>query len=120
MLNKEPDPLSQTFAALADPTRRAILARLAEGNATVSELADPFDMSLPAISRHLKVLENAGLITREVEAQWRVCHLRAAPLKQAGGWITAYRKFWEDRFDALAGYLDATVGEGEEDGGREQ
>ena len=112
MLNKDIDTLSQTFAALADPTRRAILGRLAAGGATVSELADPFDMSLPAISRHLKVLEKAGMITREVDAQWRVCHLRATPLQEAGDWIETYRQFWEQRFDALADFLDETKGEG--------
>ena len=93
--------LDDTFAALADPTRRAILARLAGGSASVNELAEPFDISLPAVSRHLKVLERAKLITREREAQWRRCHLSAEPLKAAADWVERYRVFWEARFDAL-------------------
>jgi DNA-binding transcriptional ArsR family regulator len=101
----QPDALSTTFAALADPTRRAILARLARGTATVNELAEPFSISLPAVSRHLKVLEHAQLIVREREAQWRRCHLRAAPLKAANEWMEQYRAFWEARFDALARFL---------------
>jgi DNA-binding transcriptional ArsR family regulator len=100
-----PDLLSTTFAALADPTRRAILARLASGETSVTELAEPFDMSLPAISKHLKVLERAGLITRSREAQWRPCRLEAAPLKEAAGWIGHYRRFWEESFDRLDDYL---------------
>ena len=100
-----PDPLSTTFAALADPTRRAILARLASGEASVRELAEPFDMSLPAISKHLKVLENAGLIARGREAQWRPCQLAAGPLKEAGEWLEHYRPFWEQSFDRLDEYL---------------
>lgn len=100
------DPLSQTLSALADPTRRAILARLAQGEATVNELAEPFDISLPAISRHLKVLETAGLISRGREAQWRPCHLEAAPLKQLDGWLGKYRKFWEGSFDRMDAYLN--------------
>lgn len=99
------DPLSLTFAALADPTRRAILARLSNGDATVNEIAAPFDMSLPAVSKHLKVLETAGLITRSRTAQWRPCHLEAAPLKNADGWISRYRHFWEASFDRLDDYL---------------
>jgi DNA-binding transcriptional ArsR family regulator len=99
------DPLSMTFAALADPTRRAILARLASGAATVTELAEPFDMSMPAISRHLKVLENAGLIERSREAQWRPCQLSAGPLKEAVEWLEHYRPFWEESFDRLREYL---------------
>ena len=99
------DPLSLTFAALADPTRRAILARLSNGDATVNEIAAPFDMSLPAVSKHLKVLEAAGLITRSRTAQWRPCHLEAGPLKDADGWISAYRRFWETSFDRLDDYL---------------
>ncbi len=101
----ETDTLSTTFAALADPTRRAILARLSQGEATVTELAEPFDMSLPAISKHLKVLERAGLITRGREAQWRPSRLQAAPLKEAADWLAQYRQFWEDRFDRLDDYL---------------
>ena len=100
-----PDRLSTTFAALADPTRRAILARLASGEASVTELADPFEMSLPAISKHLKVLERAGLIARGREAQWRPCRLRPGPLKGAADWLEHYRRFWEQSFDRLEGYL---------------
>lgn len=100
-----PDHLSATFAALADPTRRAILARLASGERSVSELAEPFEMSLPAVSRHLKVLESAGLIVRGREAQWRPCKLEAAPLKEIANWVERYRKFWEQSFDRLDVYL---------------
>jgi DNA-binding transcriptional ArsR family regulator len=100
-----PDRLSATFAALADPTRRAILARLASGGASVTELAEPFAMSLPAISKHLKVLERAGLIARGREAQWRPCRLEAAPLKDAADWLEHYRRFWEQSFDRLEDYL---------------
>lgn len=99
------DQLSSTFAALADPTRRAILAHLARGEASVTELAEPFDISLPGISKHLKVLERAGLIARGREAQWRPCRLEAAPLKEAANWITEYRQFWEGTLDRLEGYL---------------
>jgi DNA-binding transcriptional ArsR family regulator len=99
------DPLSATFAALADPTRRAILERLAEGEASVTELAEPFAMSLPAISKHLKVLERAGLITRSRDRQWRPCRLDAGPLEQTADWLGRYRRFWEDRFDRLDDYL---------------
>ena len=97
--------LSGTFGALADPTRRAILARLASGQATVSELAEPFAMSGPAISRHLRVLERAGLISRGRQAQWRPCRLIAAPLKDAADWLAQYRRFWEQSFDRLDDYL---------------
>ncbi len=97
--------LDVTFAALADPTRRAILARLAKGEASVTELARPFDVTLPAISKHLKVLERAGLIERGREAQWRPCRLKAAPLKDAAAWVDRYRRFWEERFDRLDEYL---------------
>lgn len=99
------DPLSQTFAALADPTRRAILARLCSGEATVSELAEPFEMSLPAVSKHLKVLERAGLVARGREAQWRPCRLEAGPLKDATDWLERYRQFWEQSLDRLEDYL---------------
>jgi DNA-binding transcriptional ArsR family regulator len=99
------DRLSTTFAALADPTRRAILARLALGEASVTELATPFDMSLPAISKHLKVLERAGLIARGREAQWRPCRLAAAPLRDVDDWLERYRRFWEESFDRLGDYL---------------
>src|SRR5206468_8095433 len=100
-----PDRLNSTFAALADPTRRAILARLAAGNASVTKLARPFDMSLPAISKHLKVLERAGLITRGREAQWRPCRLKAEQLKDAARWIDGYRQHWEHRLARLDTYL---------------
>lgn len=100
-----PDRLNTTFAALADPTRRAILARLASGEASVTELAEPFEMSLPAISKHLKVLERAGLIARGREAQWRPCRLEAGPLKDAAQWLDHYRLFWERSFDRLDDYL---------------
>jgi DNA-binding transcriptional ArsR family regulator len=105
MVKQETDELSQVFAALADPTRRAILARLAEGEASVTELAEPFDMTLPAISKHLKVLEKAGLIQRGREAQWRPCRLDAGPLKDAADWVGHYRRFWEESFDRLDSYL---------------
>ena len=101
----ESDRLDLTLAALADPTRRAILARLAAGEATVTELAEPFDMSLPAVSRHLKVLERAGLITRGREAQWRPCRLEAEPLKEVNDWLEQYRRFWDESFDRLDDYL---------------
>jgi DNA-binding transcriptional ArsR family regulator len=100
-----PDPLSATLSALADPTRRAILARLAEGEATVNELAAPFEISLPAISRHLKVLEGAGLISRGRTAQWRPCRLDAQPLQDLDGWLDRYRRFWEGGFDKMDRYL---------------
>ena len=99
------DHLSVTFAALADPTRRAILARLTKGEASVTELAAPFDMSLPAISKHLKVLENAELITRGRDAQWRPCRIEAARLKEVSDWLEHYRSFWEESFDRLDEYL---------------
>ena len=104
------DRLSRTFSALADPTRRAILARLVSGEASVTELAEPFDMSLPAISKHLKVLERAGLITRGREAQWRPCRLEARPLKGAADWLDHYRVFWEQSLDRLEGYLKGLQG----------
>lgn len=100
------DQLSNTFAALADPTRRAILARLALGETSVTELAEPFEMSMPAVSKHLKVLERAGLIARGREAQWRPCRLEARPLKAAASWIEEYRRFWAPYVDALERYLD--------------
>jgi DNA-binding transcriptional ArsR family regulator len=100
-----PDRLDQIFSALADPTRRAILARLASGDASVTDLAEPFTMSLPAISKHLKVLERAGLIVRGREAQWRPCRLEARPLKGASEWLEQYRVFWEQSLDRLEGYL---------------
>ena len=108
------DELSVTFQALADPTRRAILARLSSGEASVMEIAAPFALSLPGISKHLKVLERAGLITRTREAQWRPCRLRAEPLRQASGWIEQYRRFWEESFDRLDEYL-AELQQGEQE-----
>lgn len=109
------DQLSATFAALADPTRRAILARLATGEMTVTEISQPFEMSMPAISKHLKVLEKAGLIERSRDAQWRPCRLNAAPLKSANDWIETYREFWTHNFDRLDDYL-AEIQKGESDG----
>ncbi len=100
-----PDRLSATFAALADPTRRAILARLASGEASVTELARPFEISLPAVSKHLKVLERAGLIARGRAAQWRPCRLEAAPMRDASEWLDTYRRFWEQSLDRLEDYL---------------
>ncbi len=100
-----PDHLSTTLAALADPTRRAILARLATGQATVTELAAPFAMTMPAVSRHLKVLERAGLITRGREAQWRPCRITAAPLKDVANWVARYQRFWTESLDRLDDYL---------------
>src|SRR4051794_17322782 len=99
------DQLSATFAALADPTRRAILARLSRGEANVTELAEPFDMSQPAVSKHLKVLERAGLIVRGREAQWRPCRLEAAPLKEVDDWLERYRRYWDESLDRLDAYL---------------
>lgn len=99
------DRLNHTFAALADPTRRAILARLASGETSVTELAEPFAMSLPAISKHLKVLERAGLIARGREAQWRPCRLQVGPLQDVSGWLDQYRRFWDQSFDRLDDYL---------------
>ena len=99
------DHLSATFAALADPTRRAILARLVTGEASVTELAEPFAMSMPAVSKHLKVLERANLIARGREAQWRPCRLEAGPLKEVSDWVGHYRRFWEQSFDRLDDYL---------------
>jgi DNA-binding transcriptional ArsR family regulator len=111
------DPLSATFSALADPTRRAILARLTTGEATVNELAEPFDMSLPAVSKHLKVLERAGLISRSREAQWRPCKLEAGPLEEVWGWVEVYRRFWEQSFERLDEYLKE-IQDGDDDGSR--
>ncbi|WP_155375035.1 ArsR/SmtB family transcription factor [Catellatospora vulcania] len=99
------DRLSLVFAALADPTRRAILARLADGEATVNQLAEPFPISLQAVSKHLKVLEQAGLITRGRDAQWRPCRLEAAPLRDISAWAEQYRRFWDERYDRLDDYL---------------
>jgi DNA-binding transcriptional ArsR family regulator len=107
------DPLSTTLSALADPTRRAILARLALGETTVTELAEPFQMSLPAVSKHLKVLERAGLIARSRDAQWRPCKLEAAPLRDVSGWLEHYRQFWEQSLDRLEDYLQTLRNEQE-------
>jgi DNA-binding transcriptional ArsR family regulator len=111
-----PDHLSTTYAALADPTRRAILARLAAGEATVGELAEPFAMSLPAVSKHLKVLERAGLIARRRKAQWRPCRIEARPLKDATQWLEHYRRFWDDSFDRLDEYLGELQSGDQKDG----
>src|SRR6476659_1334272 len=100
------DQLSSTFAALADPTRRAILSRLSKGEMSVTDLAEPFKMSLPGVSKHLKVLERAGLISRGRDAQWRPCRLNAAPLKDVADWVEHYRKFWHESFDRLDEYLE--------------
>src|SRR5215471_11366692 len=112
------DHLSNTFAALADPTRRAILARLTSGEASVTELGKPFEMSLPAISKHLKVLEHAGLIERGREAQWRPCRLSPGPLKEASDWLDEYRRFWEESFDRLESYLRELQKKEKKDGRR--
>jgi DNA-binding transcriptional ArsR family regulator len=112
-----PDHLSVTLSALADPTRRGILARLATGEATVTELAAPFDMSLAAVSKHLKVLEGAGLISRGKDAQYRPCKLEAGPLRDVAGWLESYRKFWEESLDQLEVYL-AELQRGDPDGSK--
>ena len=109
------DPLTATFSALADPTRRAILARLASGEATVLELAEPFEISLPAISRHLKVLEQAGLISRGRDAQWRPCRIETGALEQLDGWVGRYRKLWQGKFDRMDAFL-AELTKGKPDG----
>src|SRR5271163_3265115 len=109
-----PDPLSITFAALADPTRRAILARLSSGEASVKELAEPFEMTLPAVTKHLKVLQRAGLITQGRRAQWRPCRLDAKPLREVADWVEPYRRFWDESFDRLDEYLNELQGKGEE------
>jgi DNA-binding transcriptional ArsR family regulator len=106
------DRLDRTFGALADPTRRAILARLAKGEASVTELAEPFEMSLPAVSKHLKVLERAGLVLRGRERQWRPARLRATPIKEVAEWTDRYRRFWDERYDRLDEYLDELQGRG--------
>jgi DNA-binding transcriptional ArsR family regulator len=110
------DPLSVTFAALADPTRREILARLAQGEATVSELAEPFSLSLPAISKHLKVLQYAGLVTQGRRAQWRPCRIESAPLKEVAAWMAGYRQFWDESWDRLDAYLQEMQSEDETSG----
>jgi DNA-binding transcriptional ArsR family regulator len=112
------DPLSATFAALADPTRRAILARLASGECSVTELAEPFDMSMPAVSKHLRVLERAGLIGRRRQAQWRPCRIEAGSLKEVADWTEHYRHIWEDRLDRLGTYLQQMKSKEEKSHGR--
>jgi DNA-binding transcriptional ArsR family regulator len=116
--NHNPDLLSATFAALADPTRRAIMARLSRGEASVTDLGEPFKMSMPAISKHLKVLERAGLIERGREAQWRPCRLRAEALKAVDHWLEHYRQFWEESFDRLDAYLKSVQAAGKAKHGR--
>jgi DNA-binding transcriptional ArsR family regulator len=113
------DSLSVTLAALADPTRRAILAQLAQGEATVTELAEPFEMSLPAVSKHLKVLERAQLITRSRDAQWRPCRLNPEPLKDLANWLEHYRQFWEHSFDRLDAYLQELEAQESQQDGKE-
>ncbi len=121
MVKYQSDPLSEVFGALADPTRRAILARLALGETSVGELAEPFEMSLPAVSKHLNVLETAGLVQREKQGRVRRCQLDGRPLEAAAGWIEDYRRFWESQFDSLARYLEETQTQppqgGKQDGG---
>jgi DNA-binding transcriptional ArsR family regulator len=112
------DQLSTTFAALADPTRRAILARLASGECSVTELAEPFEMSMPAVSKHLRVLERAGLIARGREAQWRPCRIEAAPLKEVAEWTERYRTIWEQHFDSLELYLQQMKAKEKKHGGK--
>jgi DNA-binding transcriptional ArsR family regulator len=114
------DQLSTTFAALADPTRRAILARLARGECSVTELAEPFDMSMPAVSKHLRVLERAGLIARGREAQWRPCRIEAGPLKEVADWTERYRNLWEQRLDRLDKYLQQMKSKEEKRHGHKQ
>ena len=112
------DQLSRTFAALADPTRRAILAKLASGECSVTELAEPFEMSLPAVSKHLRVLERAGLVARGREAQWRPCRIEAAPLREVAEWTERYRKIWEQHFDSLELYLQQMKAKEKSHGGK--
>lgn len=111
----DPDPLSRTFGALADPTRRGILARLAQGEATVNELAEPFDLKLPTVSKHLKVLQRAGLVTQSRKAQWRPCRLVPAPLKELSDWVERYRRLWEMRYEQLDAYLAELQGKETQD-----
>lgn len=120
MVQHQPDPLSTTFAALADPTRRAILGRLASGECSVTALAEPFEMSLPAVSKHLRVLERAGLIARGRDAQWRPCRIEAGPLKEVADWAERYRHIWEGRLDRLDTYLRQIQTKKEKHHGRQQ
>jgi DNA-binding transcriptional ArsR family regulator len=117
-MTTDTDPLSQTFAALADPTRRAILARLTEGAATVKELSEPFAMSGPAVSKHLRVLERAGLITRGRQAQWRPCELEATPLREVAEWAENYRRFWDESYQRLDEYLNLLQTKEDDDDGK--
>ncbi len=119
-MTKVTDRLDRTFAALADPTRRAILARLVAGEASVTELAEPFEMSLPAVSKHLKVLERAELVARGRERQWRPARLEAGPLKEVAEWTERYRRFWEESYERLDEYLDELQGRGKEKGDGEE
>jgi DNA-binding transcriptional ArsR family regulator len=116
----QPDHLSSTFAALADPTRRAILARLASGEASVTELAEPFEMSMPAVSKHLRVLERAGLIAQRRDAQWRRCRIKAGPLKEVSDWTERYRQIWEERLDRLDEYVQQLKAKENKTHGRKQ
>ncbi len=116
MVEAEAEKLDRAFAALADPTRRAILGRLAIGEAGVTELAEPFEMSLPAVSKHLKVLERAGLITRSREAQWRYCRLEPAPLKRVADWVGEYKRFWDESYERLDEYLEDLKRKTEQEG----
>jgi DNA-binding transcriptional ArsR family regulator len=118
-MQKSAERLDSTFAALADPTRRAILARLASGQASVTALAQPFDMTLPAVSKHLKVLERAGLIARGRDAQWRPCRLEPGPLKEVADWVGGYRRFWEESYERLDDYLQDMQRKGEKHGRKE-
>ena len=120
MMTTPTDHLSATFSALADPTRRAILARLSSGEATVTELAEPFTMSLPAVSKHLKVLERAGLVAKGREAQWRPCRLDAGPLKEVADYTESYRRFWEESFDRLDEYLREMTAQGAKKDAKEE
>jgi DNA-binding transcriptional ArsR family regulator len=119
-MTSQADQLSTTFAALADPTRRAILARLASGECSVTELAGPFDMSLPAVSKHLRVLERAGLVSQRRDAQWRRCRIEAGPLQEVSNWAEHYRHLWEERLDRLDRYLQNLKGKGKNTHARKQ
>jgi DNA-binding transcriptional ArsR family regulator len=114
------DRLTLTFTALSDPTRRAILAKLSQGQATVKDLAKPFDISAPAITKHLKILENAGLISRGREAQWRPCRIEAGALKEVSDWVSEYKAFWEESFDRLDAYLKMMTKKGKKHGRKKQ
>lgn len=119
-MNAQPDPLTATFAALADPTRRAILSRLSQGECSVSELAQPFEMSMPGVSKHLRVLERAGLIAQRRDAQWRRCRIQAGPLQDVAEWAEKYRTLWEERLDRLDSYLEQVNSKEKKTHGRKQ